>query len=80
MAEADEREMAQAWEQPLDVDQPGAAANVEPGQVMLSHHDPDHDDTRLEEIGAEAAERWRRLGGDGTPRLDREGQVIQIRP
>jgi phosphoribosyl 1,2-cyclic phosphodiesterase len=47
------------------------------GQVMLTHHDPDHDDSRLEQIEAEAGHTWTRLGGDGTPRLAREGQVIQ---
>jgi phosphoribosyl 1,2-cyclic phosphodiesterase len=50
------------------------------GRVMFTHHDPDHDDSRLELIGAEAAERWTRLGGDGAPRLAREGEVIQVRP
>jgi phosphoribosyl 1,2-cyclic phosphodiesterase len=48
------------------------------GQVLLTHHDPDHDDSRLDEIAAEAAEQWTRLGGDGTPRLAHEGQVIQV--
>lgn len=50
------------------------------GQVMLTHHDPDHHDARLEQTGAEAAERWTRLGGDGTPELAREGQVIRVSP
>jgi phosphoribosyl 1,2-cyclic phosphodiesterase len=50
------------------------------GQAMLTHHDPDHDDARLEQTGAEAAERWSRLGGDGTPLMAREGQVIQVNP
>jgi phosphoribosyl 1,2-cyclic phosphodiesterase len=48
------------------------------GQVMLTHHDPDHHDARLEQTGAEAAERWSRLGGDGTPRLAREGQTVEV--
>ena len=47
-------------------------------QLVLTHHDPDHDDARLQEIGAEAAERWTRLGGDGAPGLAREGEVVQV--
>jgi hypothetical protein len=45
---------------------------------VLTHHDPDHDDARLEAIGAEAAERWARLGGDGAPWLAREGEVVKV--
>lgn len=48
------------------------------GQLMLTHHDPDHDDSRLEQIEAEAGQIWRRLGGDGTSGLAREGQMIQL--
>ncbi|MGO9819941.1 MAG: MBL fold metallo-hydrolase [Solirubrobacteraceae bacterium] len=48
------------------------------GQLMLTHHDPDHDDARLEEIGEQVAERWAQLGGDGSPGLAREGQVIEV--
>ena len=48
------------------------------GQLMLTHHDPDHDDARLEEIGEQVAERWRNCGGDGSPGLAREGQVIEV--
>jgi phosphoribosyl 1,2-cyclic phosphodiesterase len=47
-------------------------------QLLLTHHDPDHDDSRLEEMGAEAADRWTRLGGDGSPGLACERQVIQV--
>jgi phosphoribosyl 1,2-cyclic phosphodiesterase len=49
-------------------------------QVVLTHHDPDHDDARLEQIGAEAAERWAELGGDGTLAMARETEVIEVRP
>jgi hypothetical protein len=45
---------------------------------MLTHHDPDHDDTRLEQIGEVAAERWMLLGGEGTPELAREGEAIDV--
>jgi phosphoribosyl 1,2-cyclic phosphodiesterase len=47
-------------------------------QLMLTHHDPDHDDTRLEQISAEAVERWTRLGADGIPELAREGATIDV--
>jgi phosphoribosyl 1,2-cyclic phosphodiesterase len=47
-------------------------------QVVLTHHDPDHDDSRLGQIEAEAAERWSRLGGDRVPELAREGAVIHV--
>jgi beta-lactamase superfamily II metal-dependent hydrolase len=47
-------------------------------QLILTHHDPDHDDSRLEKIEAEAGQTWRRLGGNGTSGLAREGQVIQV--
>ena len=48
------------------------------GQLMLTHHDPDHDDTRLEQMRADAADRWTRLGGDGAPELAREGEAIDL--
>ena len=47
-------------------------------QLMLTHHDPDHDDSRLEQIEAEAGQTWRRLGGERPSGLAREGQVIQV--
>lgn len=50
------------------------------GQLMLTHHDPDHDDARLEQISAEAAVRWTMLGGDGRPGLAREGEAIDVSP
>jgi ribonuclease BN (tRNA processing enzyme) len=48
------------------------------GQLILTHHDPDHDDSRLEQIEAEAGQTWGRLGGNGASGLAREGQVIQV--
>jgi ribonuclease BN (tRNA processing enzyme) len=48
------------------------------GQLMLTHHDPDHDDSRLEQIESEAGQAWSRLGADGTSGLAREGRVIQV--
>jgi phosphoribosyl 1,2-cyclic phosphodiesterase len=47
-------------------------------QLLLTHHDPDHDDSRLEQFEADAAERWTQLGGDGVAGLAREGQVVQV--
>ena len=48
------------------------------GRLTLTHHDPDHDDARLQQIGEQVAEQWAQLGGDGTPGLAREGQVIEV--
>lgn len=47
-------------------------------QLLLTHHDPDHDDTRLEQLAAEASARWSQLGGDGTPGLAREGAMVDV--
>jgi ribonuclease BN (tRNA processing enzyme) len=47
-------------------------------RLILTHHDPDHDDARLEQMRLEAGERWRALGGDGTPDLAREGEAIEF--
>jgi phosphoribosyl 1,2-cyclic phosphodiesterase len=47
-------------------------------QVLFAHHDPDHDDARLEQIEVDVAQRWERLGGEGKPLLARESQVINL--
>lgn len=47
-------------------------------RLILTHHDPDHDDARLRQIGEQVAERWAQLRGNGTPGLAREGQVIEV--
>lgn len=47
-------------------------------RLVLTHHDPDHDDARLQQIGEDVAERWAQLGGDRTPELAREGQGIEV--
>jgi hypothetical protein len=44
----------------------------------MFHHDPSHDDQRLESLGAELIDRWERLGGAGTAELAREGQVFDL--
>jgi phosphoribosyl 1,2-cyclic phosphodiesterase len=48
------------------------------GRMVLTHHDPGHDDWRLQQMEGEASERWTRLGGERAPELAREGRVIQI--
>jgi phosphoribosyl 1,2-cyclic phosphodiesterase len=45
-------------------------------RLLLVHHDPAHDDTFLEALGAEASDRWADLGGEGPVALGREGDVI----
>jgi phosphoribosyl 1,2-cyclic phosphodiesterase len=47
-------------------------------QLLLFHHEPGHDDARLEALGAEAIERWAELGGGGTVEVAREGRVIEV--
>jgi hypothetical protein len=47
---------------------------------MLFHHDPEHDDARLEELGAEATERWAVLGNGVPIEMAREGRDFQPPP
>jgi phosphoribosyl 1,2-cyclic phosphodiesterase len=47
-------------------------------RVLMFHHDPAHDDGRLEAIGAWASERWEAMGTGGSLELAREGQVIEV--
>jgi phosphoribosyl 1,2-cyclic phosphodiesterase len=53
------------------------AARCEPGRLLLFHHDPAHDDDRLEELGAEAAERWSDLAAPGPVEMAREGLAFE---
>jgi phosphoribosyl 1,2-cyclic phosphodiesterase len=46
--------------------------------VLLFHHDPGHDDARLEALGADAVGRWAELGGEGAVEMAREGRVIEL--
>jgi phosphoribosyl 1,2-cyclic phosphodiesterase len=47
-------------------------------RTLLFHHDPGHDDARLEAIGEEAASQWIRRGGEGSMEMAREGRMIEI--
>jgi phosphoribosyl 1,2-cyclic phosphodiesterase len=47
-------------------------------RAMLFHHDPAHDDRRLEAIGARAAALWDGSGATGSIELAREGQAIEL--
>jgi phosphoribosyl 1,2-cyclic phosphodiesterase len=49
-------------------------------QTLLFHHDPGHDDVRLEALNQEALERWSRLGAQGTIVMAREGRAIREGP
>jgi len=53
-------------------DRAGAANTV------LFHHDPEHDDARLDAIGDEAASEWKRRGNEGNVEMAREGRVIEL--
>jgi phosphoribosyl 1,2-cyclic phosphodiesterase len=51
------------------------ARRTEAERVALFHHDPGHDDDRLDELGAEVAAGW---NGDGDLTFAREGQVVDL--
>jgi phosphoribosyl 1,2-cyclic phosphodiesterase len=42
------------------------ALRTEVRQLLLFHHDPEHDDARLDALESEARARWASLGGDGS--------------
>ena len=44
---------------------------------MLFHHDPGHDDARLDAVAQEVASRWD--PGEGDIELAREGRSIDLR-
>jgi phosphoribosyl 1,2-cyclic phosphodiesterase len=54
------------------------AGRCQPGRLLLFHHDPAHEDDRLEELGAEAAERWADLGQPGQVEMAREGAAFEL--
>jgi phosphoribosyl 1,2-cyclic phosphodiesterase len=55
------------------------ASRSSAGRTLLFHHDPLHTDGLLDELGGEAAERWRERGGrDGALTMAREGDELQI--
>jgi phosphoribosyl 1,2-cyclic phosphodiesterase len=54
------------------------AARCDPQHLLLFHHDPGHDDARLEALGADAVGRWAQLGGDAAVEMAREGRVIEL--
>jgi ribonuclease BN (tRNA processing enzyme) len=54
------------------------AARADPGRLLLFHHDPTHDDRRLELLAEQAAEESVRLGADGRIQLAREGEAFQV--
>ena len=54
------------------------ASGTDCGQAMMFHHDPAHDDARLEAIGAEVEDEFDRLGAPGTIEMAREGQIIEL--
>jgi phosphoribosyl 1,2-cyclic phosphodiesterase len=53
-------------------------ARSEPGRLVLFHHDPEHDDARLRELEAEAADRWADLADPGTVEMAREGRTLEL--
>jgi phosphoribosyl 1,2-cyclic phosphodiesterase len=51
-----------------------------PDHLVLFHHDPGHDDARLDMLGADAVAGWARVGGEGPIEIAREGRVIELAP
>jgi phosphoribosyl 1,2-cyclic phosphodiesterase len=48
-------------------------------RLVLFHHDPAHDDARLDELGEQARSAWQERGGDpGAVALAREGETLSI--
>jgi len=54
------------------------AQRSEAERLLLFHHDPDHDDARLEALEGEAAQRWAALDGQGAVAMAREGETIEL--
>jgi ribonuclease BN (tRNA processing enzyme) len=54
------------------------ARRCEPRHLLLFHHDPGHNDARLDALGADAVGRWAELGGPGRVEVAREGSVIDL--
>ena len=54
------------------------ARRAEAGRTLLFHHDPEHDDEKLEALGDEAAELWADLDGQGEVSLAREGEELEV--
>ena len=54
------------------------ARRSEAERTLLFHHDPEHDDERLELLGSEAGEHWADLGAPGEVALAREGEEIEV--
>ena len=47
-------------------------------RLVLTHHDPGHDDAFLEALDQEASGRWDQLGAEGAAQLGREGDVFDL--
>ena len=45
---------------------------------VIGHHDPAHDDARLDALGEQAAERWAARGPGAPLELAREGQAFEL--
>jgi phosphoribosyl 1,2-cyclic phosphodiesterase len=54
------------------------ARRSEARRVALFHHDPAHDDARLDALGEQAAERWAARGPGAPLELAREGQAFEL--
>ena len=55
------------------------ARRCDAARLALFHHDPTHDDARLDVIAAEAGETWAARGGDAQGLVAaREGEALEL--
>ena len=75
-----EYRMRRGWGHSRITDAVTFAHSTDSAQAMMFHHDPAHDDARLEAIGLEVEEQWVALGARGAVEMAREGQIIELTP
>jgi len=76
---AEEYEGTRGWGHSTVHDALAFARRVEAERVALFHHDPTHDDARLDAIAAEAAQAWSARAGDASAVfVSRERDVLEL--
>jgi phosphoribosyl 1,2-cyclic phosphodiesterase len=74
----DEYRGRRGWGHSSITDTIAFARRVEPERVLLFHHDPGHDDSRLASLGQQAADEAKHVRVDAKIDLAREGQILAI--
>jgi phosphoribosyl 1,2-cyclic phosphodiesterase len=72
----DEYESKVGWGHSSITDAVVFASRATVGHLLLFHHDPLHDDEKLEALGQRAREIW--TGGNRPPEIAREGMTIEL--